>query len=117
MVQHSADREPGIRQNPWFTDRSDSGNPDRRVNHPDVLCNEGGSSRRSEQTGKHVMMVGSWPCKVSFEIHINGRLVSEPVHEDKGKTTAVKSEDGKDPKRAHLVLPKGREVVGQATQE
>jgi hypothetical protein len=35
-VQLSMDREPGIRQNPWFTDRSGSGNPDRRVNRPDV---------------------------------------------------------------------------------
>jgi hypothetical protein len=33
-------------------------------------------------------MVSSWPCKVSFEIHKNGRRASEPVHEDKGKTTA-----------------------------
>jgi hypothetical protein len=37
MVQHSIDREPGIRQNPRFTDRSGSGNPDRRVDHLDVL--------------------------------------------------------------------------------
>jgi hypothetical protein len=36
MVQHSIDRELGIRQNPRFTDRSSSGNPDRHVNHPDV---------------------------------------------------------------------------------
>jgi hypothetical protein len=35
------------------------------------------------------MMVGSWPCKVSSEIHINGRRVSEPVHEDKGKRMAT----------------------------
>jgi hypothetical protein len=37
MVQHSTDREPGIRQNPRFTDRSGSGNPDHCVNHFDVL--------------------------------------------------------------------------------
>jgi hypothetical protein len=43
-VQHSTDREPGIWQNPRFADRSGSGNPDRRVNHPDVLRDEGGSS-------------------------------------------------------------------------
>jgi hypothetical protein len=36
-MQHSIDWEPGIRQNPWITDQSGSGNPDRRVNHPDVL--------------------------------------------------------------------------------
>jgi hypothetical protein len=57
-------------------------------------------------------MVGSWPCKVSSEIHINGQHVSEPVHEDKGKTTATESEDEKDPKRACVVLSKGGEVVG-----
>jgi hypothetical protein len=58
------------------------------------------------------VMLGSWPCKVSSEIHINGRRVSEPVHEDKGKTTATKLEDEKDSKRARVVLSKGREVVG-----
>jgi hypothetical protein len=56
-------------------------------------------------------MVGSWPCKVSSEIHINGCCVSEPVHEDKGKITAPKPEERKDPKRARVVLSKGCEVV------
>jgi hypothetical protein len=56
-------------------------------------------------------MVGSWPCKVSSEIHINGRRVSEPVHEDKGNTMAPEPEDRKDPKRACVVLSKGREVI------
>jgi hypothetical protein len=56
-------------------------------------------------------MVGSWPCKVLSEIHINGRRVSEPVHEDKGKTTATDPKDGNDLKRAHVVLSKGHEVV------
>jgi hypothetical protein len=57
-------------------------------------------------------MVGSWPCKVSSKIHINGRRVSEPVHEDKGKTTTTEPEDEKGPKRGRVVLSKGREVVG-----
>jgi hypothetical protein len=56
-------------------------------------------------------MVGSWPCTVLSEIHINGRRVSEPVCEDKGKTTATEPENKKDPKRACVVLSKGREVV------
>jgi hypothetical protein len=56
-------------------------------------------------------MVGSWPCKVSSEIHINGRRISELVHEDKGKTTATELEDEKDPKRARVVLSKDHEVV------
>jgi hypothetical protein len=56
-------------------------------------------------------MVGSWPCKVSYEIHINGRCVSEPVHDDKGKTTAMEPEDGKDLKRARVVVSMGCEVV------
>jgi hypothetical protein len=43
-VQHSIDREPGIGQNPWFADRSSSGNLDCRVNRPDVLCNAEESS-------------------------------------------------------------------------
>jgi hypothetical protein len=38
MVQHSIDREPGIRQNPQFANQSGSGNSDHRVNHLDVLC-------------------------------------------------------------------------------
>jgi hypothetical protein len=45
-VQHSTDQEPGIRLNSLVADRSGSGNPDHRVNHPDVLCDEGGLSRR-----------------------------------------------------------------------
>jgi hypothetical protein len=58
------------------------------------------------------MMVGSRPCKVSSEIHINGQRISEPVHEDKGKMTSLESEDRRDPKRARVVLLfKGCEVV------
>jgi hypothetical protein len=77
-----------------------------------VLCDEGGLSRRPEQTDEYVVIVGSWPCKVSSEIHINGRRVSEPVHEDMGKMIATEPEDMKDPKRARVVLSKGHEVVG-----
>jgi hypothetical protein len=72
MAKHSTDREPRIRQNPRFTDRSSSGNPDCRVNHPDVLRDREESSRRPEQTEEHVVMVGLWTRKVSSEIHING---------------------------------------------
>jgi hypothetical protein len=57
-------------------------------------------------------MVGSWPCKVSSEVHINGRHVTKPVREDKGKMTTTEPEDGKDPNRAWVVLSKGCEVVG-----
>jgi hypothetical protein len=57
------------------------------------------------------MMLSSWPCKVSYEIHINGQRVSEPVQEDKGKVTVPKSEDEKDPKRTCMVLSKGHKVV------
>jgi hypothetical protein len=57
-------------------------------------------------------MVVSWPCKVSSEIHIIGRCVSEPVQEDKGKATVPKSKDEKDLKRACMVLSNGHEVVG-----
>jgi hypothetical protein len=49
-------------------------------------------------------MVGSWPCKVSSEIHVNGRRVSEPVQKDKGKAIVLESVDEKDPKRTHIVL-------------
>jgi hypothetical protein len=55
-VQHSTDREPGISQNPRFTDRSGSGNPDHRVNHPDVLRKEEEPLRDKEQVKKHVVM-------------------------------------------------------------
>jgi hypothetical protein len=48
---------------------------------------------------------------VSSEVHINGWCVSEPVHEDKSKTTTTDSEDEKDPNRSRVVLSKGREVV------
>jgi hypothetical protein len=57
------------------------------------------------------MMLGLWPCKVWSMIHINGRRVSEPVREDKGKMTATEPNDEKDPKRARVVMSKGREVV------
>jgi hypothetical protein len=57
------------------------------------------------------MMLGLWPCKVWSMIHINGRRVSEPVREDKGKMTAMEPKDEKDPKRARVVMSKGHEVV------
>jgi hypothetical protein len=57
-------------------------------------------------------MVGSWPCRMSSDIHINGQHVSEPVHENKGKMMAPEPEDRKDPKRARVVMSKGHEVVG-----
>jgi hypothetical protein len=40
MVQCCTDREPRIKTNPWFTDQTGSGNPDRRVNRPNVLRDE-----------------------------------------------------------------------------
>jgi hypothetical protein len=42
---------------------------------------------------KHVVMVGSWLCMVLSEVHINGRRVSEPDREDKGKATVLESEN------------------------
>jgi hypothetical protein len=36
-MQHSTDWELGIRQNPRYTDRLGSGNPDHHVNRLDVL--------------------------------------------------------------------------------
>jgi hypothetical protein len=71
-AHHSTDREPEISQNLQFTDRSGSGNLDHRVNCPDMLRGGEESSRRPKQTKDHVTMVGSWPCIVSSEIHING---------------------------------------------
>jgi hypothetical protein len=88
------------------------GNLDHRVNHHDVLGKEEEPSREQEQFKKHVMMVGSRPCMVSSEVNINGRRVSEPVWEDKGKATVPESEDEKDPKRIRMVLSNGSEVVG-----
>jgi hypothetical protein len=76
-----------------------------------VLRDEKESSREQEQVKKHIMMVGSWPCTVSFEVHINARCVSEPVREDKGKVTVLQSENEKEPKRARMLLSKGCEVV------
>jgi hypothetical protein len=48
MVKHSIDQEPEIRQNPYFADRSGLSNPDRYVNHPDVLRDGDESPRRTE---------------------------------------------------------------------
>jgi hypothetical protein len=72
VIKCSTDQEPGIGQYPQFTDRSGSGNPDHRVNRPDVLRDGEESSQRLEQTEEHIMMVCSWPCNVLSEIHING---------------------------------------------
>jgi hypothetical protein len=112
MVQHSTNQEPRIRQNPRFTDRSGLVNPDRRVNHLDVLHNGELPSREQEQVKKHIVMVGPWLCTVSSEVHINGRFVSEMVQEDKGKAMVSESENEKDSKRACMVLSKGHEVLG-----
>jgi hypothetical protein len=62
LVQYSSDQAP---------DRSGSGNLDH-CNCPDVLCKEEEPSREQEQVKKHFVMVGSWPCMVSSEVHING---------------------------------------------
>jgi hypothetical protein len=72
LVQHSMHQEPGIRQNPRFTDRSASSNPDHHVNRPDMLRKEEEPSWEQEQVKKHVLMVGSCPCIVSSEVNING---------------------------------------------
>jgi hypothetical protein len=110
-VRQSMDQALGVRHNARVTDRSGSGNLDR-CNHPDVLRKEEEPSREQEQVKKHVMMLGSWPCIVSSEVHINGRCVSGPVWEDKGKAAVLESEDEKDSKRAFMVLSKGCKVVG-----
>jgi hypothetical protein len=57
-------------------------------------------------------MVGSWPCKVSSEIHVNGRHVSGTIWKDKGMAIVSKSEDEKDSKRTCMVLSKGFKVIG-----
>jgi hypothetical protein len=73
IMQHATDRAPGIRQITRFADQVGSDNPDRRVNCANVLhSGEGPSSRKQEQTEEHVVMVRSWPCRVSSEIHIKG---------------------------------------------
>jgi hypothetical protein len=72
-MQHATNHAPRIRQVTRFADRVGLDNPDRWVNHANVLHGgEGPSSRKQEQTEEHVMMVGLWPCRVSSEIHING---------------------------------------------
>jgi hypothetical protein len=73
IMQHAMDPAPGIRQITRFADRVGLDNPNRWVNHANMLCGgEGPSSHKQEQTEEHVVMVGSWPCRVSSEIHING---------------------------------------------
>jgi hypothetical protein len=76
-----------------------------------VLCDGVEPSWEQEQVKKHNVMVGSWRCMVSSKVHINGRCVSEPVWENKGKATVSKLENEKDPKKAQMVLSKGRKVV------
>jgi hypothetical protein len=31
------------------------------------------------------MMIGSWACRVSSEIRVGGRCVSEPIHDNKAR--------------------------------
>jgi hypothetical protein len=71
-VHHSTDQEPGVRPASRFSARSGSGNLDCQSNLPDVLHNGEGPSQRPEQTKEHVMMVGSWACRVLSETHIGG---------------------------------------------
>jgi hypothetical protein len=72
-MQQATDRKPKIKQKTRFADRIGSDNPNRQVNYANVLHGgEGPLSHKKERTEEHVMMVGSWPCRVSFEIHING---------------------------------------------
>jgi hypothetical protein len=72
-MQQATDRAPKIKHNTRFADRIGSDNPNRQVNCANMLHGgEGSLSRKKERTEEHVMMVGSWPCRVSSEIHING---------------------------------------------
>jgi hypothetical protein len=63
-----------------------------------------------------VMMVGSWPCKVLSEIHIDGRRVSELVQKDKGKATVLESEDEKDLREHAWCCPRVVRWSGWVTQ-
>jgi hypothetical protein len=48
---------------------------------------------------------------------MNGRCISEPFQEDKGKATVPESEDEEDPKRTCMVLSKGHSrLSGDATR-
>jgi hypothetical protein len=72
-MQQATDRAPKIKKNTRFADRIGSDNPNRQVNCANMLHGgEGPLSRKKERNEKQVMMVGSWPCRVSSEIHING---------------------------------------------
>jgi hypothetical protein len=89
-MQHTMDHAPGIRQITPLADRSGSGNLDKCVTHADVLHGgEASSSRKQEQTKEHVVMDGLCSCNVLSEVHINGRCVSDPVREDKGKAAST----------------------------
>jgi hypothetical protein len=57
------------------------------------------------------VVVGSWPCRVSSEVHINGCCISDPVREDKGKVVATGQEDEKDSKGAHVMLSQGQVLL------
>jgi hypothetical protein len=70
-VQHSTDQVPGVRQKARVTDQTSLGNLDHFY-RPNVLRKEEEPSRVQEQVKKQIMMVGSWPCMVSSEVHING---------------------------------------------
>jgi hypothetical protein len=72
LVQHSTDQEPRVRPPSQFSAQSGSGNLDCWSNHPDVLRTGEGPFWRPEQIKEHVMMIGSWDYRVSFEIHIGG---------------------------------------------
>jgi hypothetical protein len=65
------DQVPGVRQNAWVTDRLGSGNLDH-CNRSDMLHKEEEPSWGREKVKEHVVMVVSWPCTVSPEVHING---------------------------------------------
>jgi hypothetical protein len=113
ILQHARDWAPRIRQNTRFANQVGSDNPDRWVNHANLLHGgDGPSSCKQEQTEEHAVMVGSWLCRVSSKIHINRRCVSYLVREDKGKAAAMGQEDEKDLKRAHVVLSQGCKVLG-----
>jgi hypothetical protein len=57
------------------------------------------------------VVVGSWPYRVSSEVHINGCCISDPIREDKGKVVATGQEDEKDSKGAHAMLSQGQVLL------
>jgi hypothetical protein len=67
----------------------------------------------TEQVSSNFALVGSVPCRLSSELHVDGQWVAYKRGKETGYQVVLTSHtEDANPKRARIVTAEGREVVG-----